>query len=114
MSDISPIVPGNPGPTGGYGTAGPISRNGAAGGPASVPSHSAADSDRFDSSISSFAGEDRVEVSNFARYLDQIRRLPEVRLDRIAAARRAIAEGLYESEEVLDRTIERMTEEEAL
>jgi flagellar biosynthesis anti-sigma factor FlgM len=54
---------------------------------------------------------DRVELSEHARYLDSMRRLPSVRDDRVQQIRDAIAEGRYETEEKLDRAIDRLIEE---
>ena len=118
MSDFSSIVPGLPGIPGGpngYGQASSIHRNGAASYAAPVNPVESSPATDPNNRISSYQpGEDRVEVSDFARYLEQLRRLPEVRLDRVAAARQAIAEGAYDDEGVLDATIERMSEEEGL
>lgn len=115
MSDISSIIPGIPGGPGGYGPAGPVHRNGAASYAAPVAPVENAPTVEAANRISSLtSGEDRVEVSDFARYLEQLRRLPDVRLDRIAAARQAIVDGAYDDEQVLNATIVRMTEEEGL
>lgn len=54
---------------------------------------------------------DRVELSDFARHLDRLRQLPEVRLERIARAREAIEAGAYDSERVLDETIDRLADD---
>ena len=54
---------------------------------------------------------DRVELSDHARYLDTMRRLPNVREDRIQRIRDAIAEGAYETEERLEGAIDRVIEE---
>jgi negative regulator of flagellin synthesis FlgM len=51
---------------------------------------------------------DRVELSEHARYLDQINRLPGVRSDRVEEVRQAIANGTYESEDKLDIAINRL------
>ena len=120
MSDLASIVSGV---ANGYGSAGPLNRlapipppgpNGLA---ATTPSSSVAPAgldvnNRLESVFSATDSADRVEVSSFARYLDQLRRLPEVRLDRVHAARAAIAQGVYDSEDVLNTTIDRLTEQE--
>ena len=54
---------------------------------------------------------DRVELSDHARYLDTLRRLPSVREDRIQRIRDAIAEGAYETEDKLDEAVDRLLEE---
>ncbi|UCD74696.1 MAG: flagellar biosynthesis anti-sigma factor FlgM [Phycisphaerales bacterium] len=54
---------------------------------------------------------DRVELSDHARFLDRIRQFPEVRTDRIENVRQAIADGTYETDEVLEIVIDRLAEE---
>jgi len=58
------------------------------------------------------AESDRVELSDFARYLEQIRKLPDARLDRVTQVREAIAQGTYETGDKLDQAIQRLAEEE--
>jgi anti-sigma28 factor (negative regulator of flagellin synthesis) len=55
---------------------------------------------------------DRVEVSDVARFLDELRRLPSVRLDRIESIRQAIEAGAYETEQKLDTALDRLLSEE--
>lgn len=52
--------------------------------------------------------EDRVELSDFARFLDADSSLTPERLRKIAEVKAAIANGTYETEEKLDRAIERL------
>ena len=54
---------------------------------------------------------DRVELSDHARLLDQIRRMPDVRTDRVEQVREAIARGEYETEERLNEAVERLVDE---
>jgi hypothetical protein len=54
---------------------------------------------------------DRVELSERARFLDLLRRLPEVRMDLIARARGAIADGDYVTDEKIGAAIERLIDE---
>ena len=54
---------------------------------------------------------DRAEISDQARFLDQISRLPDIRADKVEAARRAIAEGVYDSEDKLRAAVERLLDE---
>ena len=54
---------------------------------------------------------DRAEISDQARFLDQISQLPEIRADKVEAARRAIAEGVYDSEDKLRAAVERLLDE---
>lgn len=55
---------------------------------------------------------DRVEVSDVARFLDELRRLPSVRLERIEQIRQAIEAGAYETEQKLDAALDRLLSEE--
>jgi anti-sigma28 factor (negative regulator of flagellin synthesis) len=54
---------------------------------------------------------DRVEVSEVARWLEEMNRLPAVREDKVAAARAAIAKGDYDSDDKLAVAIGRMIDE---
>jgi len=54
---------------------------------------------------------DRVEVSEVARWLDEMNRLPAVREEKVAAAKAAIANGTLDSDEKLAIAIGRMIEE---
>lgn len=51
---------------------------------------------------------DRVELSDHARFLDELRRLPNVRSDRVEEVRQSIASGTYETEARLERAIDRL------
>lgn len=59
----------------------------------------------------SFSGADRVEISTAAQLIDQVRDLPEIRADRVAALRAAIADGTYETADRLDAAIENLLDE---
>ena len=63
----------------------------------------------IDASRSSSA--DRVEVSEVARWLEEMNRLPAIREDKVAAARAAIANGSLDSDENLSVALERMMDE---
>lgn len=54
---------------------------------------------------------DSLDLSEHARYLDQIRRLPSARLDRVDQVRAEIARGDYETEEKLHETIDRLLDD---
>ena len=54
------------------------------------------------------SGEDTVQISDGARYLSEIKRLPDIRPDKVNAARRAIADGTYETKDKLDVTVDRL------
>ena len=54
---------------------------------------------------------DEAEISDQARFLEKISKLPEVRTERVEAARAAIAEGAYDSDEKLLEDVERILDE---
>ncbi len=56
--------------------------------------------------------QDRVELSSFAKYLDQLRQLPDVRQGRVDHVRSAIEANTYESDAKLDAAIEQWAREE--
>ena len=57
---------------------------------------------------------DRVEISDHARHLAKIKAMPEVRLDRVEAARAAIENGTLDTDEALRDAIEIMITESEL
>lgn len=57
---------------------------------------------------------DRVELSNVARWLDELRHMPSVREQRITQIRSAIENGTYDVEARLDEALDRLLEEELL
>ena len=102
MSDFSTIGPGV------NGSIGPVNRVSAPSSPASgttsritLPVEHAAAGDP-----------DRVELSSFARFLDQLRQLPAVRQDLVAQVRQAIDAGTYESEDKIDIALDRLASED--
>jgi flagellar biosynthesis anti-sigma factor FlgM len=54
---------------------------------------------------------DTVEISDSARYLGEIKKLPDIREDKVRAAREAIASGRFETPERINGTIDRLMEE---
>jgi hypothetical protein len=54
---------------------------------------------------------DRIEISDHARHLAAIKRLPDTRIDKVDAARQAITEGVLNSEEMLEKALEIMISE---
>ena len=56
-------------------------------------------------------GLDTVEISDSARYLGEIRRLPDIREGKVQAARDAIASGQFETSTRIDGTVDRLLEE---
>ncbi len=59
------------------------------------------------------ASSDRVEVSEVARWLGEMNRLPAIREDKVAAAKAAIANGSLDTDEKLAIAIGRMIDEVA-
>lgn len=57
---------------------------------------------------------DRIEISDHARHLAAIKRLPDTRIDKIDAAREALEEGSLNSDDMLDKAIEIMISESNL
>lgn len=55
---------------------------------------------------------DRVELSNFARYLDMLRQLPEVRQNLIDRVQSQIEAGTYETDDKIDAAIENIARDE--
>jgi flagellar biosynthesis anti-sigma factor FlgM len=54
---------------------------------------------------------DTVEISDSARYLGEIKKLPDIRQDKVRAAREAIASGRFETPERINGTVDRLLEE---
>lgn len=54
---------------------------------------------------------DSVQISPVARYLDLYHRMPEVRMDKVQAAREAIAAGQMDTPERLSLALDRMLED---
>lgn len=54
---------------------------------------------------------DRVEVSEVARWLEEMNRLPAIREDKVAAARAAIANGTLDTDEKLSIAVGRMIDD---
>ncbi len=53
-------------------------------------------------------GEDRVEVSETARWMSELRSMPDVRAEKVAAAREAIARGDFDTDERLGIAVEQL------
>ena len=58
--------------------------------------------------------EDRVEISDHARHLANIKAMPEVRMERIEAARAAIETGALDTDDALQNALEIMIAESEL
>lgn len=54
---------------------------------------------------------DAVEISDMARFLDQLSRLPDIRHDRVEAVRDQIRRGTYETAEKLAKAIDNLLAE---
>lgn len=55
--------------------------------------------------------QDTVEISSSANFVDLVHQLPDIREDRVAAIRAAIADGTYETADKLDTALSRMLDE---
>ena len=55
--------------------------------------------------------QDTVEISSSANFVDLVHQLPDIREDRVAAIRAAIAEGSYDTDQKLDVALSRMLDE---
>lgn len=98
MSDISAI---------GYGSVGPLNQPGSSAGQRSDTPSSA--QNQSESVFS--AGRDRVELSEHARFMDQLRELPPIRTERVESVREAILKGEYETPEKLDIAVQRLLDD---
>lgn len=54
---------------------------------------------------------DQAEISDQARFLEKLSRLPEVRADKVESVRREIAEGAYDTDERLRAAVQRLLDE---
>ncbi len=54
---------------------------------------------------------DRAEFSELSKFLDSIKDLPDVRVDKVAAAKLAIERGDFDRDSVLDQTVDRLLED---
>jgi len=95
MSDISPIGPGHPGSVN----------------PASLNGHSVREHSPGRNGAPSERLADRVELSDRARFLEQLRRTPDVRQDVVERAREMIEQDTYPSDEQLGTAIERLLDD---
>ena len=122
MSDISSVVPGGPGiPVNGVhghssnGHASPGSMNRVFGvNGVSKPGLNARVVEVSPPLPNGSLQADRVELSDVARWLDGLRQLPEVRHDRVTQVRQQIADGTYDTDERLDRALERFLDDELI
>ena len=87
MPDISSI---------GHGPVGPINR----------PTGTDASQRRTEPAATNARRGDRVELSDHARLLDQLRDLPNVRQELVQQIRDAIAQGQYETPEKINQALE--------
>ncbi len=54
---------------------------------------------------------DTVEISDSARYLGELKKLPDIREEKVAAAREAIANGSFETPERISGTVDRLLQD---
>ena len=92
MPDISSI---------GQGSVGPVNRP-------TGPTSSLRRSDTKEATETTARPSDRVELSEYARLLDQLRHMPDVRQDLVRTIRDAITQGTYETPQKLGEAIERL------
>lgn len=99
MSDISPLGRGSVGPLN-HNNLNPLNhRNGTTSSNGNGVAHAITH------------GRDSVELSEHARFMDQLRELPSVRTERVEAVREAIVNGTYESPDKLDIAVSRMLDD---
>ena len=70
--------------------------------------------DRTDEAAAGRRGTDRVDLSEHAGFMNKIRDLPPVREDKIAAAKAALEDPDYISDDRLDTALDRMIDELSL
>ncbi len=92
MPDISSI---------GHGSVGPVDRP-------TGPTSSLRRPDTKESTETTARPSDRVELSEYARLLDQLRHLPDIRQELVRTIRDAITQGTYETPQKLGEAIERL------
>ncbi len=92
MPDISSI---------GHGSVGPVNRP-------TGPASSLHRPDTKEATETTARPGDRVELSEYARLLDQLRHLPDIRQELVRTIRHAITQGTYETPEKLGEAIERL------
>ena len=56
-------------------------------------------------------GQDQVQISDIAVYLNEIAKLPEVRTDKVQAIQQALAEGTYDIEGKLSAALDKFLDE---
>jgi len=54
---------------------------------------------------------DELAISDVGQFVGQVSDLPEIRADRVAALRAAIADGAYETDDKLNLALDRLLEE---
>ncbi len=61
--------------------------------------------------VNTSSATDTVEISDGARYLAHLKSLPDVREDKVQAARASIASGKFETPDRIDGTVDRLLSE---
>jgi negative regulator of flagellin synthesis FlgM len=54
---------------------------------------------------------DELQISESAQLASQLSDIPDIRVDRVATIRAAIADGTYDTDDKLDRALERLLDE---
>ena len=55
-------------------------------------------------------GQDTVQISDVARYLGEIKKLPDIRQDKVDAVKAQIASGTYETSDKIDSVVNSLLE----
>ena len=56
------------------------------------------------------SGQDTVQISDFARYLGEIKNLPDIRQNKVDAVKAQIANGTYETPDKIDAVVNSLLE----
>ena len=56
------------------------------------------------------SGQDTVQISDFARYLGEIKNLPDIRQGKVDAVKAQIASGTYETSDKIDAVVNSLLE----
>lgn len=88
-----------------------IEKLGSAGDSLPVLPTQSAQTSSLESSAGATRAKDQVEISEMGRLLDEISRLPDIREEKVAEIREAIASGIYETPEKLEIAVERLLQD---
>lgn len=80
-------------------------------GPQSINAPHRAQSPQPAGGAESATGADQLDISSEANFVSQVRDLPDIRADRVAQIRQAIADGSYDTDDKLDVALGRLLDE---